>query len=121
MMKPISAYFLLISFLLFSLFALLLTFKLKFNFLIAYFISINLTLFLLYLYDKINAKLSGLRVPEIILHLFTLLGGSLMAIIAQRLLSHKKSKKNFQTIFKKILIFQALIIFCIIGFILYSA
>jgi len=121
MNKPISAYFLLISFLLFTLFVLLLTFKLKFNFLIAYLISINLTLFLLYLYDKINAKLSGSRVPEVILHLFALLGGSLMALLAQRLLSHKRSKKSFQNVFKKILLFQVLIVFAIIGFIIYSA
>ncbi len=121
MIKAISVYFFLSAFVLSCLWILLLTVKLKLNFFIAYVISINLTLFLLYLYDKISAKLSGLRVPEAILHLFALLGGSFMAILAQRLLSHKKSKKSFQGVFKKILIFQALIIFAIIGFILYSA
>jgi uncharacterized membrane protein YsdA (DUF1294 family) len=121
MIKPTTLYFFLSSSLIFLVFLTLFSVKLKLQLPIAYLVAINLTLFLLYFYDKTTAKLSWLRVPEVILHLFALLGASPMAFFAQKLFSHKTTKANFQSTFKKIVAVQALIALGIAGSIFYFA
>lgn len=95
--------------------------KFKMHIFIAYIICVNITLFLLYMYDKFTSLLSWLRVPEAILHLFTILGGTPMALLAQKMFSHKTSKLSFQNTFKKIIFFQVLIGVLIGGLIFYMA
>jgi len=121
MIKPTTLYFFLSSSLIFLVFIIIFSVKLKLQLPLAYLISINLTLFLLYFYDKTTARFSWLRVPEIILHMYALFGASPMAFIAQKVFSHKTSKASFQNTFKKIIAFQVLVVLGIVGFILYSA
>jgi uncharacterized membrane protein YsdA (DUF1294 family)/cold shock CspA family protein len=61
--------------------------------------ALSLVTFGIYGYDKAQAQSSGPRVPEAVLHLLGLLGGTPGAFIAMRLFHHKTSKKSFQTIF----------------------
>jgi len=121
MIKPTTLYFFLSSSLIFLVFIIIFSVKLKLQLPFAYLASVNLTLFLLYLYDKTTSKISWLRVPEVILHMYALFGASPMALLAQKLFSHKTSKASFQSTFKKIIAFQVLIALAIVGFVLYSA
>ncbi|MFW6061613.1 MAG: DUF1294 domain-containing protein [Planctomycetota bacterium] len=61
--------------------------------------AINGTTFLLYVTDKLAAKLSLARVPEAVLHGLALLGGSGPALLGQRLVRHKTQKRSFQKVF----------------------
>jgi len=110
MFNPIFIYFLFSSILIFSAVILFLLAKLKLPLWGAYLLSVNLTLFLFYLYDKLSAKVSFLRVPESILNLWTLLGATPAAFLAQRLFSHKTTKKSFQKSFKKIFVLQLVVL-----------
>lgn len=69
--------------------------------------AINVVTFALYLYDKSVAGGAQTRVPEAILHLFTLLGGSPAAFAAQQILRHKTRKRPFQITFWCIVAAQA--------------
>ena len=73
---------------------------------IAYLLAINISTFLLYCYDKFISSRSGLRVPENILHMLELSGGSPSSLLAQYLFKHKVSKSSFQWIFWSIVLFQ---------------
>ena len=61
--------------------------------------ALSITAFFIYGFDKAQAQRSGLRVPEAILHLLSLLGGSPGAFIAMRVFHHKTSKRSFQAVF----------------------
>jgi len=102
-------------------FFLILSFKLKIPMPISYLVSINITTFLLYLYDKISSKISKLRIPEIVLHLYTFFGGSPAAFVAQKTISHKSSKESFQSVFKNIVIFHIVLLIAFASFVIYSA
>ncbi len=71
----------------------------KFNLWLLYFAAINVATFIVYVYDKSVAGTSARRVPEKILHLLALIGGSPMAFVSQRLLRHKTIKSSFQWVF----------------------
>ena len=77
---------------------------------VAYFLSINLTTFCVYGYDKKIALSSWVRVPEKLLHTLSLVGGSPAALIAQRLFRHKTIKSSFQTIYWSIVCIQLVIL-----------
>jgi uncharacterized membrane protein YsdA (DUF1294 family) len=62
-------------------------------------LAINTATFALYAYDKAIAGRHRLRVPERVLHLLALCGGTVAALLAQRLLRHKVSKYAFQRTF----------------------
>jgi uncharacterized membrane protein YsdA (DUF1294 family)/cold shock CspA family protein len=62
-------------------------------------VALSLTAFFIYGFDKTQAQRGGLRVPEAILHLLSLLGGSPGAFAAMRVFHHKTSKRSFQTVF----------------------
>jgi uncharacterized membrane protein YsdA (DUF1294 family) len=64
-----------------------------------YFAAINVATFCLYAYDKAVAGRGRLRIPESVLHGLTLLGGTLAALVGQRLFRHKVSKAAFQRVF----------------------
>ena len=61
--------------------------------------ALSLVTFGIYGYDKAEAQGGGPRVPEAVLHLLGLLGGTPGAFIAMRMFHHKTSKQSFQTVF----------------------
>ena len=61
--------------------------------------ALSLATFGVYGYDKLQAKQGGLRVPEVVLHLIGLLGGTPGAFVAMRLFHHKTNKARFQAVF----------------------
>lgn len=69
-------------------------------------IALSIAAFGLYGYDKTQALNSGLRIPEAVLHLLSVLGGSPGAFVAMRLFRHKTSKPRFQIIFWLIVLVQ---------------
>ena len=76
--------------------------------LFTYLMAINFTTILMYFYDKSKAVTGlGMRVPEMILHLLEVLGGSLGALLAQNLFRHKKRKVSFYKITWMIIVVQA--------------
>jgi len=73
---------------------------------LAYLLAVNISTFTLYAYDKFMSSRSGMRVPENILHVLELSGGSPSALFAQHLFRHKVSKSSFQWIFWSIVLLQ---------------
>jgi uncharacterized membrane protein YsdA (DUF1294 family) len=74
--------------------------------LVGYFAGINTATVLLYGYDKAVAGGERLRVPENILHLLALFGGSPAAFLSQVLLRHKTVKPSFRRMFWLIVALQ---------------
>jgi len=72
----------------------------------AYLVGVNVMTLLLYGYDKRQAIVGGFRVPELVLHLGALFGGSPAALLGQRLLRHKTRKLGFQAVFATIVLLQ---------------
>lgn len=79
----------------------------KFYFLLA----LTLITFLFYGYDKYQAINQKSRIPEVILHLLTLAGGTAGAIAGQLLFRHKTKKLSFRVVFIIIAAFQTGVIF----------
>ena len=73
--------------------------------------GVNFATLLLYGYDKRQAVTGGGRIPEVILHLTALLGGSPGALIAQLLFRHKTRKFKFRLVFVGIILLQSAAIF----------
>jgi uncharacterized membrane protein YsdA (DUF1294 family) len=73
-------------------------------------LSINLTAFGYYGYDKACARRAARRVPEVFLHGLALAGGSPAAYLAMRLYRHKTVKGRFRFAFWGIVVFQLLLI-----------
>jgi uncharacterized membrane protein YsdA (DUF1294 family)/cold shock CspA family protein len=61
--------------------------------------ALSLVTFGIYGYDKAQAQGGGPRVPEAVLHLLGLLGGTPGAFVGMRVFHHKTSKQSFQTVF----------------------
>ena len=78
----------------------------KTHFLLAYLISINIATFLLYGYDKFISSGDRLRVPELNLQALALLGGSPLALVAQKFFRHKTIKGSFQLVYWGIVLVQ---------------
>ncbi len=75
--------------------------------LLSYLVAINVTTLGAYAYDKAIAGREGLvRVPESVLHLLALLGGSPAGLVAQQTLRHKTAKASFQRVFWAIFVVQ---------------
>lgn len=74
----------------------------------AYIVGINAVTVLLYGCDKRQAIVGGSRVPEMILHLSALVGGSPGALLAQAAFRHKTRKVKFQAVFIGIVLLQVL-------------
>jgi uncharacterized membrane protein YsdA (DUF1294 family) len=68
--------------------------------------GVNLATIALYGYDKAIAGGTRTRVPEKVLHLLALVGGSPGALLAQTLFRHKTVKASFRRTFWLILLFQ---------------
>ena len=76
--------------------------------LVAYLLAINLITFTYYGLDKLAARRQWTRVPERVLHLLALLGGSPAALAGQRAWRHKTIKGRFRACFWAILFLQAI-------------
>ncbi|HSH03633.1 MAG TPA: DUF1294 domain-containing protein [Anaerolineae bacterium] len=76
----------------------------------AYLVAINGVTFLLYGYDKRQAGNGAGRVPERVLHLCALVGGSAGAGIGQQWWRHKRAKRPFQIVFWSIVAVQVLLV-----------
>ncbi len=63
---------------------------------LAYLIAINICTSLYYALDKLCARLHYFRIPEMTLHVLTLLGGTPAAWLSQRYLRHKSIKEAFR-------------------------
>jgi uncharacterized membrane protein YsdA (DUF1294 family) len=72
----------------------------------AWLVSANAITLLLYGYDKRQAVVGGSRVPELVLHVAALLGGSPGALLGQGLFRHKTQKLSFQMVFAAIVLLQ---------------
>ncbi len=62
----------------------------------AYLIGISAIALLFYGYDKYQSRHSGFRIPEIILHVIALAGGTPGALLGQQVFRHKTSKRSFR-------------------------
>ena len=62
--------------------------------LLIWLVAINLTTFAMFGIDKASAKADGPRIPEIVLHAFTLLGGFLGQLLGRILFNHKTNFKR---------------------------
>lgn len=71
----------------------------EFIFLPFYYLTVGLFTFILYAIDKSAAQKGSWRTPESTLHLFSLAGGWLGAMIAQQVFRHKTNKPSFRAVF----------------------
>ena len=73
---------------------------------VAYLVSINTIALVLYGYDKRQAVVGRMRIPELVLHAAALLGGSPGALLGHGLFRHKTRKFRFQVVFVGIVLLQ---------------
>ena len=79
----------------------------------AYLLSVSVTTFLFYGYDKRQSLKKGWRVPEVVLHMLALSGGTPGAFVGQIFFRHKTRKLRFKVVFVVIVFLQALLgLFC---------
>lgn len=74
-----------------------------------YLAAVNVLTFFIYYYDKRAAKApSGLmwRIPEKILHMLSIVGGTLGALLARWIFRHKTRKFSFRAVFWTIAFLQ---------------
>ena len=74
--------------------------------LLPFLLAVSLVTFAFYGYDKHQAQRGGGRIPEIVLHLLALLGGSPGALLGQITFRHKTRKRSFRIVFFLILAIQ---------------
>jgi uncharacterized membrane protein YsdA (DUF1294 family) len=74
-------------------------------------ISLNAVALLLYGYDKRQAIIGGSRIPEAVLHIVALLGGSPGALLGQELFRHKTHKRGFRLVLAATFLLQAGLIY----------
>ena len=77
---------------------------------LAWLLGINLVTLLAYGFDKAIAGRSVARVPERILLLLALVGGSPLAVVAMRVFRHKTIKPSFRTAFRIVLGVQVIVL-----------
>jgi uncharacterized membrane protein YsdA (DUF1294 family) len=70
-------------------------------------LAVSVTTFGYYGYDKWRAKVGSNRVPELVLHLLALAGGSLGAYLGMRTFRHKTLKGPYRVVFWCIVAMQA--------------
>lgn len=102
--------FLIIGFILSAAAALTLRLRLGVPAVWAWLAGINLATFLAYAYDKSAALRTLRRVPERVLHLLALAGGTPAALVAQGAFHHKTIKGSFRRWFWTIFIVQLIVL-----------
>jgi len=83
---------------------------LKVNLIVAYFISISVITIFFYRHDKNRAIRNQGRIPESVLHLLALVGGSPGALLGQILFSHKTNKWTFSVVYALIVVLQVVVV-----------
>jgi len=78
-------------------------------------IGVNLASFFTYGYDKSIAGRGVMRVPEVVLHLLTALGGTIGSFVGMQIFRHKTRKKSFQLVFWAIVAVQIVVIMVLFG------
>lgn len=78
---------------------------------IALFLALNVFVFWVYFLDKQAARHRWKRISERTLLMLALVGGSLGAVCAQRLLRHKTQKEPFRSILRAIIVFHVAVLF----------
>lgn len=73
-------------------------------------IGVSLASFGTYGYDKSIAGRGVTRVPEVVLHLLTALGGTIGSFAGMQIFRHKTQKKSFQLVFWVIVVIQIVVI-----------
>ena len=73
-------------------------------------IGISIASFFTYGYDKSIAGRGVTRVPEVVLHLLTALGGTIGTFAGMQIFRHKTRKKSFQLVFWAIVAVQVILI-----------
>lgn len=71
-----------------------------------YLITLSLITFLFYGYDKYQSINQKSRIPEVVLHILALAGGTIGAFAGQLLFRHKTKKLSFRVVFIIIVIVQ---------------
>jgi uncharacterized membrane protein YsdA (DUF1294 family) len=74
--------------------------------------GMSIITFVFYGYDKLQAIRNRSRVPELILHILALLGGTPGAFIGQLAFKHKTKKPRFLIIFIAIVLLQVGVGYC---------
>lgn len=74
--------------------------------LLIYLLVINLLAFSLFWFDKWMAQIHSWRIPEMVLWVVSLLGGSIGAWVAMIVFHHKTKKLSFQLVMALILLVQ---------------
>ena len=75
-------------------------------------IGMSVITFVFYGYDKRQSVKNKSRVPELILHMLALSGGTPGALLGQLLFRHKTKKLRFRIVFLAIVLLQAGLGFC---------
>jgi uncharacterized membrane protein YsdA (DUF1294 family) len=78
--------------------------------LLAWIIGVSIASFGTYGYDKSIAGRGVTRVPEVVLHLLTALGGTIGSFAAMQIFRHKTQKKPFQIVFWAIVAIQIVVL-----------
>jgi uncharacterized membrane protein YsdA (DUF1294 family) len=73
-------------------------------------VALSVASFGIYGYDKAQAQSGGTRVPELVLHLLSALGGSPGSFVAMRHFHHKTIKSSFQIVFWIIVAVQVVLL-----------
>ncbi|MBL4769649.1 MAG: DUF1294 domain-containing protein [Planctomycetes bacterium] len=74
--------------------------------LLAWAFGANLSAFLIWFFDKHQARNDGWRVPERTLHIMAILGASPASLAAMSILRHKTQKRFFTTFYSILLVVQ---------------
>ena len=77
---------------------------------IFYFLFVNLAAFLAMALDKHKARKGAFRIPEAVLFLFSVIGGSIGSLLGMFLFHHKTRKWKFRSGMPAILIIQIAVI-----------
>ncbi len=85
----------------------LLVLRARWHALWAYLVAVNAVELLLCAYDKLIAGSRGVRVPERLLHIVALLGGSPALLAAMAFFRHKSRKMSFKVFLVVVLALQA--------------
>ena len=78
----------------------------------AFLIGMSVIAFVFYGYDKRQAVRNRPRVPELVLHILALLGGTPGAFLGRLVFRHKTKKLRFRIVFLAIVLLQAGLGFC---------
>ena len=77
-------------------------------------LGISVASFFTYGYDKAIAGRNVTRVPEVVLHLLTLLGGTIGSFLGMQIFRHKTQKRSFQLVFWGIVAVQVIVIILLV-------